>query len=53
MTSTEDSWNMSGYLEGLSAPSGTLRIMVLAFSPSLNSAGQTRLPTFSAMIRSS
>jgi len=50
--SAADSWNISGYLAGLSAPSGVLSSITLIFSPILNSAGQTRLPTFSTMRRS-
>ena len=52
-SSTSHTENMSGYLSGLSSPSGTLRIMALRTAPVSNSAGHTRLPTFSMMIRSS
>ena len=38
---------MSGYLSGLSWPSGTERIIRFRCAPVSNSAGQTRLPTFS------
>ena len=46
-------WKMSGYLSGLSCPSGTERIIRFRCAPVSNSAGQTRLPTFSRMTRSS
>src|SRR4030042_6958299 len=49
---TDDSRNMTGYLSGLSSPSVTLRIMAFTFSPMSNSAGHTRLPTFSTIRRS-
>src|SRR5690606_9359527 len=39
--------NICGYLSGLSAPSVTDMITTFARSPRSNSAGQTRLPTFS------
>ena len=39
--------NMCGYLSGLSSPSVTESITTLARSPRSNSAGHTRLPTFS------
>lgn len=45
-------WKTPGYLSGLSSPSGTDKIMTLAFSPRSKSVGHTRLPTFSTMIRS-
>ena len=38
---------MCGYFSGLSWPSVTEMITTLACSPRSNSAGQTRLPTFS------
>ena len=38
---------MCGYLSGLSAPSVTDMTTTRAASPRSNSAGQTRLPTFS------
>ena len=38
---------MCGYLSGLSAPSVTEMTTTLLCSPRSNSAGQTRLPTFS------
>ena len=44
--------NINGYFNGLSSPSGTLKIMALFTAPVSNSAGQTRLPTFSRMARS-
>ena len=44
--------NMSGYLSGLSSPSVTEHTIALASSPTRNSAGQTRLPTFSMISRS-
>ena len=50
---TSLSENINGYLSGLSSPSATDRIITFRSSPSLNSAGQTRLPTFSMMTRSS
>jgi hypothetical protein len=43
--------NMFGYLSGLSSPSVTERITTLCASPRSNSAGQTRLPTFSISSR--
>ena len=43
---------MSGYLAGFSSPSVTAETMMRASSPTLNSAGQTRLPTFSITSRS-
>ena len=39
--------NISGYLSGLSSPSVTEETITRASSPTRNSAGQTRLPTFS------
>src|SRR5205814_180890 len=39
--------NMWGYFVGLSSPSGTEATTTLTASPRSNSAGQTRLPTFS------
>src|SRR5208337_3428498 len=51
--SAADSWNMSGYFNGLSCPSAILRIITFMSSPTWNSAGQTRLPTFSITRRSS
>ena len=44
--------NMSGYLSGLSSPSVTEQTIARASSPTRNSAGQTRLPTFSITSRS-
>src|SRR4051812_6007300 len=44
--------NMSGYFSGLSSPSVTEETMTRASSPTWNSAGHTRLPTFSTMSRS-
>jgi len=37
--SADDSWNIRGYLRGLSCPSAILRTMTLMSSPTLNSAG--------------
>ena len=51
-SSTSQIENMSGYFSGLSSPSGTERIMAFFTAPVSNSAGQTRLPTFSRMARS-
>ena len=51
MTASE-TWKTPGYLSGLSSPSGTDKIMTLAFSPKSKSVGHTRLPTFSTIIRS-
>ena len=43
----------TGYFKGLSWPSGTDKIMTLAFSPEVKkSVGHTRFPTFSMMMRS-
>ncbi len=44
--------NISGYFSGLSSPSVTEQTIALASSPTRNSAGQTRLPTFSMISRS-
>ena len=44
--------NMSGYFSGLSSPSVTEETITRASSPTWNSAGHTRLPTFSMMSRS-
>src|SRR5829696_2003342 len=44
---------MSGYFSGLSSPSVTEDTITRASSPMRNSAGQTRLPTFSTTSRSS
>ena len=44
--------NISGYLSGLSSPSATDATIARASSPTRNSAGQTRLPTFSISSRS-
>ena len=44
--------NISGYLSGLSSPSVTEHTIAFASSPTRNSAGQTRLPTFSMISRS-
>ena len=45
-------WNISGYFSGLSWPSGTDKIMAFFTAPVSNSAGQTRLPTFSRIAKS-
>ena len=45
--------NIRGYLSGLSSPSVTLSNATLWCSPTSNSAGQTRLPTFSTSSKSS
>ena len=39
--------NITGYFKGLSSPSVTLSSATLRCSPTSNSAGHTRLPTFS------
>ena len=44
--------NISGYLSGLSSPSVTEQTIARASSPTRNSAGQTRFPTFSITSRS-
>ncbi len=44
--------NISGYLSGLSSPSVTDETITRTSSPTRNSAGQTRLPTFSITSRS-
>ena len=44
--------NISGYLSGLSSPSATEETMIRTSSPTRNSAGHTRLPTFSMISRS-
>ena len=51
-TTASATWNTPGYLSGLSSPSGTDKIITLAFSPKSKSVGHTRLPTFSTMMRS-
>ena len=43
--------NTSGYLSGLSSPSGIESKTKFMSAPVLNSAGQTRLPTFSKIRR--
>ncbi len=50
--SRSQAWYMSGYLSGLSSPSGTERRVMCRTAPVSNSAGQTRLPTFSRTMRS-
>ena len=50
--STSQIVNISGYLRGLSCPSGTDRIMAFFTAPVSNSAGQTRFPMFSRIARS-
>ena len=52
MSSTSQMENISGYLRGLSSPSGTESIIAFLTEPVSNSAGQTRLPTFSRMAKS-
>ncbi len=52
-TTSSQARNISGYLSGLSSPSATDETMIRASSPTRNSAGQTRLPTFSMISRSS
>ena len=49
---TSQTSNISGYLRGLSSPSGTERIATFTLAPVSNSAGHTRLPTFSRIARS-
>ena len=44
--------NISGYFSGLSSPSVTDETITRASSPTRNSAGHTRLPTFSITSRS-
>src|SRR6201999_2438388 len=44
--------NITGYFSGLSSPSVTEDNIAFACSPTSNSAGQTRLPTFSMITRS-
>ena len=44
--------NITGYLSGFSSPSVTEYTIARASSPTSNSAGQTRLPTFSITSRS-
>ena len=53
MSTQSASRNITGYLRGLSSPSVTLSSATLRCSPTANSAGQTRLPTFSTQSRSS
>ena len=52
MSSTSQTVKIRGYFKGLSWPSGTERIMAFFTAPVSNSAGQTRLPTFSSMAKS-
>ena len=52
MTTSSQVRNMSGYLSGLSSPSVTEETITRTSSPTRNSAGQTRLPTFSITSRS-
>ena len=51
--STSAMENINGYFRGLSSPSGTLRIMAFLEAPVSNSAGHTKLPTFSSATKSS
>ncbi len=51
-TTSSQARNISGYLSGLSSPSVTEATITRASSPTRNSAGQTRLPTFSITSRS-
>ena len=44
--------NITGYLSGLSSPSVILNKATLRCSPTSNSAGQTKLPTFSTQSKS-
>ena len=52
ITTSSQVRNISGYLSGLSSPSVTEETITRASSPTRNSAGQTRLPTFSITSRS-
>ena len=52
MSTTSQIENISGYLSGLSSPSGTESIIAFLTAPVSNSAGQTRLPTFSRIASS-
>ena len=52
MRTTSQIENINGYFKGLSSPSGTERIMAFFVLPVSNSAGQTRLPTFSSTTKS-
>ena len=51
-TTSSHARNISGYFSGLSSPSVTEATITRASSPTRNSAGQTRLPTFSITSRS-
>ena len=52
MSATSQTENISGYFRGLSSPSGTERIITFRHAPVSNSAGHTRLPTFSNTTKS-
>ena len=52
MITSSQARNISGYLSGFSSPSVTEVTITRVSSPTLNSAGQTRLPTFSMISRS-
>src|SRR4051794_19163793 len=52
ITTSSQARNISGYLSGLSSPSATEATIARTSSPIRNSAGQTRLPTFSTTSRS-
>src|SRR4051794_32878520 len=52
ITTSSQARNISGYLSGLSSPSATDATIARTSSPIRNSAGQTRLPTFSTTSRS-
>ena len=52
-TTTSAARNMTGYFSGFSSPSVTEKTIARASSPTRNSAGHTRLPTFSIIRRSS
>src|SRR4026207_2208550 len=47
MITTSADRNITGYLSGFSSPSVTEKTIARACSPTSNSAGHTRLPTFS------
>ena len=51
-TTTSTARNITGYLSGFSSPSVTEYTIARASAPTSNSAGHTRLPTFSMTSRS-
>ena len=52
ISTTLHTWKINGYYSGLSCPSGTDNIIAFTTAPVSNSAGQTKLPTFSNTTKS-